>query len=132
MTDQPMILEWVGAEKVIRPMTAEEIAANAPPPPPAPVLTPAQWGFFLDLSGFRDPLDMALDALPKTTMQERQTWAALRAIAHNSAEYRLDVTLALVGQVRGYGLPVDIPGDADIEAAFMAAAQFQGAASLIE
>lgn len=33
MTDQPMILEWVGAEKVIRPMTAEEIAANAPPPP---------------------------------------------------------------------------------------------------
>lgn len=30
MTDQPMILEWVDGEKVIRPMTAEEIAASAP------------------------------------------------------------------------------------------------------
>lgn len=30
MTEQPMILEWVNGEKVIRPMTAEEIAANQP------------------------------------------------------------------------------------------------------
>ena len=30
MTEQPLILEWVGGEKVIRPMTAEEIAAMRP------------------------------------------------------------------------------------------------------
>lgn len=117
---------------------AQEAGADAPmdAPPPDPIpsplaLTPSQWGFFLDLSGFRDALDAALDAMPKASMHDRARWAGMRAVAYASASYQLDVTLALVGQVRGMGLPVTIPTDAEIEAAFTAAAAFQGAASIL-
>lgn len=104
----------------------------APPsPPPPPSLTPAQWGFFLDLTGFRDALDAALAAMPKETMQERAAWAGMRNIAYGSEQYRLDVTLALVAKVRASGLPVEIPSDEEITAAFTAAAEFKGAASLL-
>lgn len=102
-----------------------------PPPPPIPSLTPAQWGFFLDLTGFRDALDAALSAMPKETMQERAAWAGLRNIAYGSDQYRLDVMLALVAKVRASGLPVEIPSDDDITAAFTAAAEFKGAVSLL-
>lgn len=102
-----------------------------PAPPPIPSLTTAQWGFFLDLTGFRDALDAALAAMPKETMQERAAWAGMRNIAYGSEQYRLDVTLALVAKVRASGLPVEIPSDEDITAAFTAAAEFKGAASLL-
>lgn len=105
--------------------------APPPPPPPIPSLTTAQWGFFLDLTGFRDALDAALAAMPKETMQERTAWAGMRNIAYGSEQYRLDVTLALVAKVRASGLPVEIPSDEDITAAFTAAAEFKGAASLL-
>ena len=128
-----------GAEFDVDAMLAEIIAAGnivpyvapEPPPPPPPSLTPAQWGFFLDLTGFRDALDAALAAMPKETMQERAAWAGMRNIAYGSEQYRLDVTLALVAKVRASGLPVEIPSDEDITAAFTAAAEFKGAASLL-
>lgn len=98
----------------------------------APIsLSPAQWHFFLDLTGFREALDAALAAMPKASLLDRQSWAALRAIAFGSSEYRLDVTLQLVAQVRLMGLPIGIPTDADIETAFGMAAQFHGASSLL-
>lgn len=124
-----MITVWENGQPVTRPALPGEIPEPMPEPPPT--LTPAQWGFFLDLTGFRDALDAALNAMPKTTMQERSQWAALRSIALNSPSYALPVTLALVAQVRGMGLPVAIPADAEIAEAFTAASQFQGAASVL-
>jgi hypothetical protein len=110
-------------------MAAPYVAPPAPPAPP-PSLNAAQWGFFLDLTGFRDALDAALAAMPKDTLESRSKWAAMRNIAYGSEAYRLDVTLALVAKVRGT-VPVDLPSDEDITEAFMAAAQFKGAASLL-
>lgn len=94
-------------------------------------LTPAQWAYFLDLTGFREALDAALAAMPKTTLPERTAWAMLRSVAYASESYGLPATLQLVGQVRGMGLPVSIPSDAEIEAAFMDAATFKGVESLL-
>ena len=68
--------------------------------------------------------------MPKDTLESRSKWAAIRNIAYGSEAYRLDVTLALVAKVRGT-VPVDLPSDEDITEAFMAAAQFKGAASLL-
>lgn len=95
----------------------------------APALQPSQWAYFLDLTGFRDVLDSALAALPKTTLQERAIWAGMKSVAYASSEFELPVTLALVGQVRGMGMS-GIPTDEEITAAWDMAAQFQGAASL--
>ena len=106
----------------------------APPAPetaPAAALTAAQWSFFLDVTGFRAALDAALAALPKSTLQERTTWAGIKAVAYGSDSFRLPVTLALVAQVRGLGLSgVSVPTDQDITDAWPIAAAFAGAASL--
>ena len=72
--------------------------------------------------------------MPNATLADRTLWAGMRAVAYGSSEYRLDVTLGLVARVRAMDLvpPVEIPTDAEIEAAFLAARQFQGAASIID
>ena len=94
-------------------------------------LTPAQWQYFLDLTGFREALDAALAAMPKGNLAERSAWAMMRSVAYASESYGLSVTLQLVAQVRGLGLPINIPADAEIEEAFRAAATFEGAKSLL-
>ena len=94
-------------------------------------LTPKQWEFFLDLTGFRQALDQALEVMPKTTLKERLEWAGLKAIATREDGYRLDITLALVARIRANGLPVTIPGDEEIAAAFQMASTFTGAQTLL-
>ncbi len=69
-------------------------------------LTPAQWHYFLDLTGFREALDAALAAMPKEGLEARAAWAMMRSVAYASESYGLDVTLQLVAQVRALGLPV--------------------------
>ncbi|MBC2834053.1 hypothetical protein [Paragemmobacter straminiformis] len=98
---------------------------------PVPALTPAQWSFFLDLTGFRATVESALSALPKSTLEQRAVWAGMKAAVYSSQSYRLDVTLQLAAQVRAMGI-ASVPADAEISAAWPMAAAFNGAESLLE
>lgn len=106
--------------------------APPPPPPPGPAaLNKTQWSFLLDVTGFRDAVDAALAALPKATLQERITWAGMKAVAYDSPEFDQGVTLMLAAQVRAMAIPgLTVPTDAEIIAAWDRAAAFLGAASL--
>ena len=95
-------------------------------PVPPPKLNPTQWQYFLDLTGFRALIDATLDAMPKSTMQERAEWAKLRSVAYASTDYALDVTKALAARFAG----PNAPSSEAIEQAWALAADFDGAASL--
>lgn len=104
-------------------------------PPPEPVQSPRldrqQWGFFLDVTGFRAAATAALAAMPKSSAAEIAGWAGMKAVIEASEFYRLDVATDLVARVRAMNLPgVTLPDDAAITAAWATAAAFQGVASL--
>ena len=94
-------------------------------------LNKTQWSFLLDVTGFRDAVDAALAALPKSTPQELAQWAGMKAVAYESPDFSQHVTLVLAAQIRAMNIPdLPIPSDAAIIAAWPAAEAFQGAASL--
>lgn len=105
-------------------------AAPVPDVPQDGALLPAQWSFFLDLTGFRSIVEGVLDAMPKTTLEERAVWAALKADVFASRSYRKEVFLELVNRVRAMGVQ-GIPTDAEIEAAWPLAVAYEGAQKLI-
>lgn len=105
-----------------------------PPPPPVdplPTLSPGQWDFFLDLTGFRTAVEAALTALPKTTLEERAAWSGLKAVVYSSTFYELPVILAITAQLRTMGLATPIPTDAEITSAFHLAAAFKGVQTVL-
>lgn len=104
---------------------------SPPPVETLPTLTPGQWDFFLDLTGFRVTLEAALTALPKTTLEERAAWAGLKAVIYSSTFYELPVILAITAQVRAMGLAITIPTDAEIIEAFHVAAAFNGVQTVL-
>lgn len=108
------------------------IPETPPPPPPGPAaLNKTQWSFLLDVTGFRDAVDAALAALPKTTPQEVAQWAGMKAVAYESPDFSQHVTLVLAAQIRAMAIPgLTVPADAEIIAAWDSAAAFLGAASL--
>ena len=114
-----------------RPLTAEEIAALPPPVEVLPRLTPGQWDFFLDLTGFRTAVEAALAALPKVTLEDRAAWAGLKSVVYSSTFYELPVILAITAQVRTMGLATPIPTDAEITQAFHIAAAFRGVETVL-
>lgn len=124
-------IDVLTGEVTTRELTPEEIAAlPAVEPDPAPSLSPPQWSYFLDLTGFRVTVEAALSALPKGTLEQRATWAGMKAVVYSSQSYRLDITLQLAAQVRAMGI-AKVPADVEIEAAWPMAAAFKGAESLI-
>jgi hypothetical protein len=55
----------------------------------------------------------------------------MSSLAHDATDYPLSTTLAVKAVIAELGLPVAMPDDAAIEAAFRRAAAFKGAASVI-
>lgn len=93
------------------------VVSNAPPEvAEPPVLTPAQWSYLLDLTGFGAAIEGALAGMPKGTLEQRMEWAALKTRAYKSESYRLGVTLSLAASLRAKG--VAAPTDAQIEQAW--------------
>jgi hypothetical protein len=107
------------------------VEMEPPPPEPEPVLTRLQWQFFLRVTGFGAVLQQALDAMPQESEEDVVRWAAMSSLAHDATDYPLSTTLAVKAVIAELGLPVAMPDDAAIEAAFRRAAAFKGAASVI-
>lgn len=118
-------------EITARDLTDEEVAALPKSDETLPALTPGQWDFFLDLTGFRAAVEAALDVLPKKSMQERAAWAGLKAVVYSSTFYELPVILQITAQVRAMGLETPIPADKEITEAFHVAAAFKGVATVL-
>ena len=104
------------------------IAAGGVPetePEPEPMLTPEQWVYFLDLTGYGELIEAALNKMPRGPAR-----AALRS-AQQATTYRLPVLLAGVQMVRQMNLGFPIPTDEEIEEAFNDASRFEGLSSLL-
>lgn len=94
-------------------------------PEPEPMLTPEQWVYFLDLTGYGELMEAALNKMPRGPAR-----AALRS-AQQATTYRLPVLLAGVQMVRQMNLGLPIPTDEEIEEAFNDASRFEGLSSLL-
>ena len=104
------------------------IAAGGVPetePEPEPMLTPEQWVYFLDLTGYGELMEAALNKMPRGPAR-----AALRS-AQQATTYRLPVLLAGVQMVRQMNLGLPIPTDEEIAEAFNDASRFEGLSSLL-
>lgn len=97
----------------------------ATPPVVEPMLTPEQWVYFLDLTGYGELMEAALNKMPRGPAR-----AALRS-AQQATTYRLPVLLAGVQMVRQMNLGLPIPTDEEIEEAFNDASRFEGLSSLL-
>lgn len=109
--------------------TIEPIIGDLPPAPP-PILNRAQWFLLLntpDQSGVSLSMIMAavIAAMPNGAQK-----AALMAVAYESETYSLPNAMGIVANMRAGGVS-GLPTDADIESAWMQAAQFRGAQDLI-
>ena len=95
------------------------------PPVVEPMLTAEQWVYFLDLTGYGELMDAALNKMPRGPAR-----AALRS-AQQATTYRLPVLLAGVQMVRQMNLGLPIPTDEEIAEAFNDASRFEGLSSLL-
>lgn len=126
-----LIAGQAAGQEIVPGMDGVPVLADPPMVAQVSRLDRLQWGFFLDVTGFREAAVAALAAMPKANAAEIAEWAGMKAVIDASDRYRLDVAMDLVARVRAMNLPgVTLPDDPSIAAAWETAAAFQGVASL--
>lgn len=95
------------------------------------ILTPYQWQYFLDLTGFREQINYVLEQMPKTTLEERAKWAALKTVAFQASQFELNVVMVLIDQMSAQLPGIPMPTEEEIRQAFLIASNFNGVYSII-
>ena len=95
------------------------------------ILTPYQWQYFLDLTGFREQINYVLEQMPKTTLEERAKWAALKTVAFQASQFELNVVMVLIAQMSAQLPGISMPTEEEIRQAFLIASNFNGVYSII-